>query len=114
MVNVIDNFLGFPIVDNEETGQLHFQIKRLYNATLEIEGIVLTMYDARLNLTNQVVGEIKKFFADKLYKTAIPRGVRLSEAPSYGMPIQYYDKRSKGSIAYNDLSKEFLKKNRRG
>jgi len=90
------------------------QIKRLYNATLEIEGIVLTMYDARLNLTNQVVGEIKKFFADKLYKTAIPRGVRLSEAPSYGMPIQYYDKRSKGSIAYNDLSKEFLKKNRRG
>lgn len=90
------------------------QIKRLYNATLEIEGIVLTMYDARLNLTNQVVSEIKKFFADKLYKTAIPRGVRLSEAPSYGMPIQYYDKRSKGSIAYNDLSKEFLKKNRRG
>ncbi len=90
------------------------QIKRLYNSTLEIEGIVLTMYDARLNLTNQVVGEIKKFFADKLYKTAIPRGVRLSEAPSYGMPIQYYDKRSKGSIAYNDLSKEFLKKNRRG
>ncbi len=89
------------------------QIKRLYNATLEIEGIVLTMYDARLNLTNQVVGEIKKFFADKLYKTAIPRGVRLSEAPSYGMPIQYYDKRSKGSAAYNDLAKEFLKKNRK-
>lgn len=89
------------------------QVKRLYNQTLEIEGIVLTMYDGRLNLTQQVVGEIKKFFASKLYKTAIPRAVRLSEAPSYGMPIQYYDKRSKGSLAYEDLAKEFLKRNRR-
>lgn len=90
------------------------QVKRLYNQTLEIEGIVLTMYDGRLNLTGQVVGEIKKYFADKLYKTVIPRAVRLSEAPSYGMPIQYYDKRSKGAAAYDDLAKEFLKKNRRG
>ncbi len=90
------------------------QVKRLYNPTLEIEGIVLTMFDGRLNLTQQVVGEIKKYFADKLYKTAIPRAVRLSEAPSYGMPIQYYDKRSKGCDAYNALAKEFLKKNRRG
>ena len=89
------------------------QVKRLYNPTLEIEGIVLTMFDGRLNLTQQVVGEIKKYFAAKLYKTVIPRAVRLSEAPSYGMPIQYYDKRSKGSDAYNDLAKEFLKKNRR-
>ena len=89
------------------------QVKRLYNSTLEIEGIVLTMFDGRLNLTQQVVSEIKKFFANKLYKTVIPRGVRLSEAPSYGCPIQYYDKRSKGSIAYNDLAKEFLKRNKR-
>ena len=89
------------------------QVKRLYNPTLEIEGIVLTMYDGRLNLTGQVVSEIKKYFADKLYKTVIPRAVRLSEAPSYGMPIQYYDKRSKGAAAYDDLTKEFLKKNRR-
>lgn len=89
------------------------QVKRLYNPTIELEGIVLTMYDGRLNLTGQVVGEIKKYFANKLYKTTIPRAVRLSEAPSYGMPIQYYDKRSKGSLAYNDLGKEFLKKNRR-
>ncbi len=89
------------------------QVKRLYNPTLEIEGIVLTMFDGRLNLTQQVVGEIKKYFMGKLYKTAIPRAVRLSEAPSYGMPIQYYDKRSKGSAAYNDLAKEFLKRNRR-
>lgn len=90
------------------------QVKRLYNSTLEIEGIVLTMYDGRLNLTAQVVGEIKKYFSDKLYKSVIPRAVRLSEAPSFGMPIQYYDKRSKGSDAYNALAKEFLKKNRRG
>ncbi|MBQ8203938.1 MAG: ParA family protein [Clostridia bacterium] len=89
------------------------QVKRLYNPTLEIEGIVLTMFDGRLNLTQQVVGEIKKYFANKLYKTAIPRAVRLSEAPSFGTPIQYYDKRSKGAIAYNDLAKEFIKKNRR-
>ena len=89
------------------------QVKRLYNPTLEIEGIVLTMFDGRLNLTQQVVGEIKKYFADKLYKTVIPRAVRLSEAPSYGCPIQYYDKRSKGSDAYNALAKEFLKRNRR-
>lgn len=88
------------------------QVKRLYNPTLDIEGIVLTMYDGRLNLTHQVVAEIKKYFANKLYKTAIPRGVRLSEAPSYGMPIQYYDKRSKGANAYNDLAKEFLKRSR--
>lgn len=90
------------------------QVKRLYNPTVEIEGIVLTMYDGRLNLTGQVVSEIKKYFADKLYKTVIPRAVRLSEAPSYGMPIQYYDKRSKGSDAYNSLAKEFLKRNKRG
>ena len=89
------------------------QIKRLYNPTIELEGIVLTMYDGRLNLTNQVVAEIKKYFANKLYKTAIPRVVRLSEAPSYGRPIQYYDKRSKGAVAYNDLAKEFLRRNGR-
>ena len=89
------------------------QVKRLYNPTLEIEGIVLTMFDGRLNLTMQVITEIKKYFADKLYKTTIPRTVRLSEAPSYGMPIQYYDKRSKGTDAYNALAKEFIKKNRR-
>ena len=88
------------------------QVKRLYNSTLEIEGIVLTMFDTRLNLTGQVVGEIKKYFSDKLYKTVIPRAVRLSEAPSFGMPIQYYDKRSKGSEAYDALAKEFLRKSR--
>lgn len=88
------------------------QVKRLYNPNLEIEGIVLTMFDGRLNLTQQVVGEIKKYFAAKLYKSVIPRAVRLSESPSFGMPIQYYDKRSKGATAYDDLAKEFLKRNR--
>jgi chromosome partitioning protein len=88
------------------------QVKRLYNSTLEIEGIVLTMFDTRLNLTGQVVSEIKRYFSDKLYKTVIPRAVRLSEAPSFGMPIQYYDKRSKGSEAYDALAKEFLRKSR--
>lgn len=89
------------------------QVKRLYNSTLELEGVLLTMYDSRLNLTHQVVDELKKFFAKKLYETTIPRAVRLSEAPSYGMPIQYYDKRSKGAKAYDDLAKEFIKRNRR-
>ena len=88
------------------------QVKRIYNANLEVEGILLTMYDGRLNLTQQVVGEIKKYFKDKLYSTVIPRAVRLSEAPSYGEPIQYYDKNSKGAKAYNSLAKEFLKKNK--
>lgn len=90
------------------------QVKRLYNPTLELEGVVLTMYDGRLNLTNQVVAEIKKYFAGKLFATAIPRSVRLSEAPSYGMPIQYYDKRGKGAASYDRLAEEFLKRNRRG
>ena len=86
-------------------------IKRLYNGVLELEGVVLTMFDGRLNLTHQVVGELKKFFANKLYTTTIPRAVRLSEAPSYGMPIQYYDKRSKGAKAYDELARELIKRN---
>lgn len=89
------------------------QVKRSYNPMLELEGVLLTMYDGRLNLTQQVVGEIKKYFAKNLYSTVIPRTVRLSEAPSFGMPIQYFDKRSKGAEAYNKLGKEFIKRNKR-
>ena len=89
------------------------QVKRLYNPNLELEGVLLTMFDGRLNLTQQVVSEVKKFFAKELFSTAIPRAVRLSEAPSYGMPIQYYDPRNKGAIAYDTLAKEFIKRNRR-
>ena len=88
------------------------QVKLRYNSLIELEGVLLTMYDGRLNLTRQVVLEIKKFFGNKLYSTVIPRAVRLSEAPSYGKPIQYYDKNSKGANAYNDLAKEFIKRNR--
>jgi len=85
------------------------QIKRLYNPEIEIEGVLLTMYDSRLNLTMQVVAEVKRHFTGKVYKTVIPRNVRLSEAPSYGQPIQYYEQNSKGALSYNDLAKEFLK-----
>ncbi len=86
------------------------QVKRLYNPTLELEGVLLTMYDGRLNLTQQVVGEIKKFFGKKLYSSVITRSVRLSEAPSFGLPIQYYDKASKGAKCYNALAEEFAEK----
>lgn len=87
------------------------RIKELYNPYLDIEGVLLTMYDSRLNLTLQVVEEIKKFFPKKLFKTPVKRTVRISEAPSFGKPIQYYDKSSNGSIAYNDIAKELLLKN---
>lgn len=89
------------------------QIKTGYNPDLELEGVLLTMFDGRLNLTQQVVDEIKKYFAKELYKTTIPRGVRLSEAPSFGRPIQYYDAKCKGADAYNALAKEFLKRNKK-
>ena len=87
-------------------------IKRLYNPHIEIEGVLLTMFDGRLNLTQQVAAEIKKFFPKKVFGATIPRTVRLSEAPSYGEPILYYDKRSKGADAYNALAKEVIKNNR--
>ncbi len=86
-------------------------VKKHLNKSLEIEGALLTMYDARTNLSNQVVKEVKKYFEGKVYKTVIPRNVRLSEAPSYGMPISLYDPRSKGAKAYEKLTKEFLKNN---
>lgn len=87
-------------------------VKRLYNPYIEIEGVLLTMYDGRLNLTQQVVEEVKKCFPKKVYSTVIPRNVRLSEAPSYGQPVMYYDKSSKGSNAYLDLADEFIKLNK--
>ena len=87
------------------------QIKRRYNPLLELEGVLLTMYDGRLNLTQQVVSEVKRFFPQKVYASVIPRNVRLSEAPSYGQPVWYYDKSSRGAQAYDALAQEFLKKN---
>ena len=88
-------------------------VKRRYNEHLEIEGVLLTMYDGRLNLTAQVVEEVKKFFPKKVFTTAIPRNVRLSEAPSYGEPVRYYDPSSKGAKMYDQLASEFLRNNRR-
>lgn len=87
-------------------------VKRMYNPYIDIEGILLTMYDSRLNLTQQVVDEVKKCFPKKVYSTFIPRNVRLSEAPSFGEPVMYYDKSSKGAKAYAKLAEEFLKNNR--
>ena len=89
------------------------RIKRQYNDQLEVEGVLLTMYDGRLNLTQQVVEEVKKYFPRKVFRTVIPRGVRLSEAPSFGTPILYFDKNCKGSIAYQDLADEVAKNNGR-
>lgn len=84
------------------------QIKRLYNPNLELLGIILTMFDGRLNLSLQVMEEIKKHFPNKIFSHSIPRAVRLSEAPSHSKPILYYDKYSKGALAYMEVSKEIL------
>ncbi len=86
-------------------------VKKKINPAIDIEGIVLTMYDGRTNLTIQVAEEIKKYFGKKVYKTVIPRNVRLSEAPSHGLPIIGYDRTSRGAEAYNALAAEFVSKN---
>lgn len=84
-------------------------VKKHLNKALEIEGAVLTMYDMRTNLSNQVVKEVKRYFEDKVYKTVIPRNIKLSEAPSFGMPITLYDPKSKGARAYEKLARELVK-----
>ena len=84
-------------------------IKKQLNKDLYVEGVVLTMNDARTNLSNQVVSEVKKYFKDNVYKTIIPRNVKLSEAPSYGMPISVYAAHSKGAKCYIKLANELLK-----
>ncbi len=85
-------------------------VKRSSNPKIDIEGIVLTMYDSRTNLTIQVAEEVKKYFGGKVFKTVIPRNVRLSEAPSHGMPVIAYDRLSRGAAAYNAVADEFLKR----
>ena len=89
------------------------QVKKVYNPRLDIEGVLITMFDGRLNLTMQVLAEVKKYFASKTFKTVIPRNVRISEAPSHGKPINYYDRGSKGAKAYAELADEILKNNGR-
>jgi len=90
------------------------KIKTAFNPELELEGVLLTMYDTRTNLSVQVAREVKKFYGAKLYKSVIPRNVRLSEAPSFGQPINVYDKSSKGSSAYMSLASEVIRANKRG
>lgn len=86
-------------------------VKKHLNKNLVIEGALLTMFDIRTKLSNQVVDEVNKYFENKVYKTVIPRNVRLSEAPSYGMPISVYDPKSKGAKSYEKFVREFIKKN---
>lgn len=98
----------------EGLSQLMNTIKRLkrFNQHLGIEGVLMTMYDSRLKLTEQVVNEVKRFFPNKVFNTVIHRGVRLSEAPSFGKPVYYYDKSSKGAKEYIALSEEIIKNNK--
>ena len=84
------------------------RIRQLYNPTLQIVGILLTMYNGRLTLTGQVVAELKKYYAEKLFKVPISRTVRLSEAPGYGAPICYHDPYGKGSLEYAAVAKELM------
>lgn len=86
------------------------KIKQLYNADLEICGILITMFNGRLILTMQVISELKKYYSDKLFKTPISRNVKLSEAPSFGTPVLYHDKASKGAKEYIDVAKELIQR----
>ena len=86
-------------------------VKRSMNPRLDIEGVLLTMFDGRTNLAIQVAQEVKRFFPGKVYATVIPRNVRLSEAPSHGKPITAYDRGCRGAEAYTQLAQEFLRKN---
>ena len=83
-------------------------VKKSLNPNLKIQGVILSMFDGRTNLSIQVVEEVKKYFREKVYTTVIPRNVRLAEAPSYGMPITEYDPKSAGAIAYGEFAEEFL------
>jgi len=83
-------------------------VQKHLNPDLDVEGVVLTMFDARTNLSIQVVEEVKKYFRNKVYRTIIPRNVRLSEAPSYGLPIILYDQKSKGAECYLELAEEVI------
>jgi chromosome partitioning protein len=87
------------------------RVRETFNADLEIEGVLLTMYDDRTNLAQQVTENLREFFKEKLLKTAIPRNVRLAEAPSYGKPVLLYDPKSRGAESYRDLTLEILKRN---
>jgi chromosome partitioning protein len=95
----------------EGLGQLLHTIKLVkerLNPSLELEGVLLTMFDARTNLAIQVVDEAKNYFGDKVFRAVIPRNVRLSEAPSYGKPVLFYDAKSRGSLLYQEAAQELI------
>jgi len=95
----------------EGLGQLTYTLDRVRTAfypELKVRGVVLTMFDSRTNLANDVVKEVRKYFPNRVFKSVIPRSVRLAEAPSYGVPISIYDPRSTGAIAYESLAAEIL------
>jgi len=83
-------------------------VKKSLNKDLQIEGVVMTMYDYRTNLSNEVFEEVKNFFNERVYETTISRNIRLAEAPSFGLPIMLYDEKCKGAESYKALTKEFL------
>ncbi len=83
-------------------------VKDGLNPDLHIEGVLMTMADFRTNLTNEVINEIKNYFKEKVYKSIIPRNIRLSEAPSFGKPINFYDSTSVGALKYKELAEEFI------
>lgn len=85
-------------------------IKKRYNERLRLIGILITMFNGRLSLSQEVLAELKRYYSDKLFRTLIPRNVRLAEAPGFGEPIQVYDKRSKGAEAYNDVALEIIER----
>ena len=89
-------------------------VKKHLNRDLYIDGVVCTMYDVRTNLSMQVVEEVKKYFAGKVYSTTIPRNIRLAEAPSYGQPIELYDPRCQGAQSYRELAEELIRRNEEG
>jgi chromosome partitioning protein len=88
-------------------------VKKNLNPPLDIEGVLMTMFDSRLRLSNQIVDEVRKYFGEKVFATIISRNVRLSEAPSFGKPILLYDALSSGTRNYIDLAQEVLKRNQR-
>lgn len=88
-------------------------VRKSLNKNLQVEGIIRSMYDGRTKLSNQVSTEVKKYFRDKVYKTTIPRNIRLAESPSFGLPIALYDDKCRGAKAYEELANEFLKRQKR-
>ena len=87
-------------------------VKKGLNPSLEIEGVLITMYDKRALVTRQICDEIRKFFGNRVYQTVIPRNIRVSEAPSHGVPLMVHDKKCKGSVAYYQFTEEFLGRNK--